>query len=41
VKDRVDIPPWRELESNRYRRDDLGDFEWAVSSGCEFSRAVR
>jgi hypothetical protein len=41
VKDRVNIPLRREFELNHYWGDDFRDFEWAVSSGCEFGGTVR
>jgi hypothetical protein len=41
VKDWVDIPLWGKFEPNRYWGYDLSDFEWPVSSRCEFCRAMR
>jgi hypothetical protein len=40
VEDRVNVPLRWEFESNCHWGDDLCDFEWAVSSGCEFSSAI-
>jgi hypothetical protein len=40
VKDWVDFPLWGEFESNCHWGYDLGDFEWTMSSGCEFSGAI-
>ena len=34
VEDRVDVPLDWEFELDRYRGDDLGDFEWAVALWC-------
>jgi hypothetical protein len=37
----MNVPLSWEFKSNRNWGDDLGDFKWSMSSGCEFGCAVR